>query len=427
MARNKNYVETFVEDNFFWMSNGQGRAVLHTFVNDRPKVISLDGAIQNVIAWAKSKEHPIKEKTASDLLDSLRLHHAHDVNNAPTKPRLFKDGHNLILNDWRPHKVADVKPSPIAPDAWHDLMFRMFPNDEQREHLDKWFAVLCMRPDWHLRHGIILRSTEHGVGKDVLLETIIGECVLGRNNYVGQSLSSITNRFNALIAGKRLVHVRELYRGQSDSADAMKQLVTSETIRVEEKYEQAYISDFYGAFAITSNDERPIALDTDDRRWFVPEIIEKRFPDEKLHADFFTYVIREFQFEDGGRRLGQYFEKICREFDEVSFNEFSNRPPMTHGKKALLKIDYTSEQKERLAQHLDTFKNDLVFRMSELKDYTLGFASNALHDGDIKEVLESQGFSYKPIRLGDGTTIKAWVHPICEATDVRYRKEWTLH
>ena len=224
MARNKNYVETFVEDNFFWMSNGQGRAVLHTFVNDLPKVISLDGAKQFVIAWAKEQERPIKEKTVSELLDSLRLHHAHDVKNAPTKPRLFKDGHNLILNDWRPHKVTPSAvsfTSLLPPLYWADFMYGMFPVREEREHIEKWLAVLCMRPDWHLRHGIILRSKEHGVGKDVLLETIIGECLLGRNNYVGQSLSAITNRFNALMAGKRLVHVRELYRGQSDSADAM--------------------------------------------------------------------------------------------------------------------------------------------------------------------------------------------------------------
>ena len=430
MARNKNYVDKFVEDNFFWMSNGQGRPVLHQFVKDRPRVISIEGAIQSLMSWAKDHEHPIKEKTASDLLDSLRLHHAHDVNNAPTKSRLFKDGHNLILNEWRPHKIANVEAKDTVPQRWHQFMQMLFPLDQEREHIEKWLAVLCMRPDWHLRHGIILRSLEHGVGKDVLLETIIGECLLGRNNFVGQSLAAITTRFNAIMSGKRLVHVRELYRGNSDSADAMKQLVTSETIRVEEKYEQAYISDFFGAFAISSNAERPIVLDPDDRRWYVPTLIKRFYNDDKTHADFFTDLIQGFQLGEDAMALAEYFEGICQKFDEMSFNAFSNRPPMTPDKGLLIKVDLLTEQKTQLREHLDFYKNSKVFRMSELKELSLSKKANVLHDGDIKDVLQSLGFTYKTIRIlnidDNIKPIKAWVHPSCEAQDVQWRKEWTF-
>lgn len=412
------FARQWANENYFYMTNGSGGAVLHHFVKDAPKAINIDGACRDLLITCRQYRFKITIKDAAEILKPTVLQHVHDRCNAPTQPRLFSDMGYLFLNDWRPHKIDHVgrHPENKPPANWVKFMEMLFPIQEEREHVEKWLAVLCNRPDWHLRHGLILRSIDHGVGKDMLLETIIGQCLLGRGNFYGAKLSDITGRFNALLAGKRLVHIRELYRGNSDSADALKQLVTSETIRVEEKYEQPYVSDFYAGFVITSNSERPIILEPDDRRWFVPQVISRYYKDDdSKHSEFFNQLVDGFTTGDDDIQLARYFEWLCVEHfsDAKVFDTFSNRPPVTQGKRDLVRADVKSEQLDEVIDWLDHLKGRYAFRLSTVKEEVGKRRSNVLTENDIKDAFEKCGISNKKLRVGD-KTVSCWVHPSME-------------
>lgn len=412
--KNKKKVQAFVDETFFWETSPSGKAVLKMFVEDTPRAISDMGAARFLQQHVnKELDDTLDAEDIAKFLGPITLQHVYGTKNAPTEKRLFNRGPYLFVNDWRPHKIHDVEPSDTAPEIWTQFMEMLFPVKAERDHIETWLAVMAMRPSWHLRHGIILRSIEMGVGKDVLLETIIGECVLGRNNFAGVSLTGVTGRFNALMAGKRLVHVRELYRGNSDSADALKQWVTSETIRIEEKYEQAYVSDFFGCFAISSNDERPIELEPDDRRWFVPTLLERHYKDKKEHDAFFTRLIDTFQHGDAAEKLAAYFEGICVKFTREGFDAFSNRPPMTKGKEDLIKYDLKTEQVEALKRWLEDRKGQFVFTMPNLVGELAKQRSNILKQNDVAAILKELGYEYSAQKTRDSlnTAIRVWMHP----------------
>ena len=403
MASLQKYAVDYINENFFYHANGQGKAILYTFVGDVPKVVALEGAVQLVENYLKKQGKTArKQDWIQEFFSAYELQHVYDQRNAPTKPRLYHEGHHLILNDWRPHKVFNVKPTDKAPDSWVEFMELLFPDQSEREHIEKWFAVITMRPDWRLRHGVILRSKDHGVGKDVLIETIIGECLLGRNNYNGVKLADATLRFNALLTGKRLIHLRELYRQSQKSADALKPLITSETIRIEEKYQQAYVSDFFGGWIVSSNDPRCLMLEPQDRRWFVPELITKPFADDdKKHKEYFLELIHKYLFGDDAEKLGRYFEGICQSFTEKTFAVFSSAPPMTEGKKDLISYNLLQDQKDSIRNYFDELRGRYIFRIDDVVEFlTKSRRSNLLTAEDLKDILVSLGFEFKQMRVG---------------------------
>lgn len=416
-STNKKYAKKYAEANYFWQANGSGTAVLHQFIHDTPTVVSLEGAVRDLVAWSKSKGQRITEISAEDILKKRSLQHVHTVKVAPTKERLYWDGPYLVLNQWRPHTIQNVEPSETAPDSWVDLITRLFPVEEERRHLEHWFALLTMRPDWQLRHGIILLSRVEGTGKDFLLELIIGEALLGKNNFVGVPLRRVTGQFNANLAGKRLVHIRELYRGGSSSADALKELITSETLTVEKKYEQPYVTDFYGQFVITSNELRPLELSASDRRWFVPTELKPIFDDPKELDRYFSQLLPHYRnSEDPSKstpdavQLAQYFEGICRKHyhDKLAFDLFSSRPPTTDAKKKMSKYDLRAEQMETLKEVLSEKADRYAFKMAKIKEALAKERTNLLLEADIREVLEELGCQYKQIRTADSEK-NAWL------------------
>lgn len=437
--KNFQIFKDWVFSNFFYQANGQGVPVLYTFVDDNPKVISVSGAIQLIASFIRENGWKWNERLVANFITfDTYLHHVHDVQNIPSEDKLISVGRHLILNEWRPHLISNVKPSVKAPDRYAQFMEMIFPDEAERKHIETWFAIMSMRPHWQLRHGLILRSNVQGVGKDMLIERIIGECILGKNNFSGIALRDVTTNFNALLSGQRLVHIQELYRNNVEkSADALKPLITNERLRIEEKFKAAYMTDFYGCFVISSNERRPILLEQKDRRWYVPDDMPKPFADDQdKHDAFFSELYRGFHYEDDAEMLASYYEGICRSFQDdpedvdqrhnYSFDAFSNMPPMTEAKKDLFKYDLRGEQFEHLKTWLDANKQYFAFRVDRLKEALSSRRTNVLLEQDIREALSSLGFNNKMMRVGENENQRYYVHPTYEnSTAPKQRSEWS--
>lgn len=74
----------------------------------------------------------------------------------------------------------------------------------------------------------------------------------------------------------------ELYDGETSRAyNRLKQAITDDTIRCEEKYEAPFDVNNHIHIVASSNSLRALKLSNKDRRWFIPGVTEKKRPLEK--------------------------------------------------------------------------------------------------------------------------------------------------
>jgi len=138
------------------------------------------------------------------------------------------------------------------------------------EHTLDWMAMVVgswIKPGWH-----ILITGKQGLGKDVIILPIVRALGAMATEIAG---SAITGRFNAW-AQARLVQVNEMRqttRATSTAHDQMNVLKlwdnSRETVRIDEKGAPVFEARNVFAMWLTSNEDVPIKLDPNDRRFVV--------------------------------------------------------------------------------------------------------------------------------------------------------------
>lgn len=178
--------------------------------------------------------------------------------------------------------------SPSTVDSWKgdagpflDYMERVFPDDGDREHLLKWVATLVARPEVRMTYSVLLISRSQGVGKTTLGEKILAPLVGLHNCSFPREKDISDSSFNGWLAKKRLVLVNEIYAGKSLKAyNILKQIISDKMIEVNEKFMRGYTVDNWAHVVACSNSFRALKIDTDDRRWLIPEVVEETQPEE---------------------------------------------------------------------------------------------------------------------------------------------------
>ena len=183
------------------------------------------------------------------------------------------------------------------PQPWLDLINRDLPREEEAYQALRWAATLIAKPEVRMLWAWLLMSKETGVGKTTIGETLGYQ--VGLDNFSAPSESEIEGNYNSWIAHKKLVLVNEIYAGNSYAmANKLKPLITDKMIRVTEKYEKAYAIDNYMQLISLSNDQRALKIAHEDRRWFVPEVAETKWPRNER--------VRFYEWRDKGPGNGQF-------------------------------------------------------------------------------------------------------------------------
>lgn len=404
-------VREFIGAEFFWETGANGMPRLCFWLDGKPVPTDLRAGADIVSSYCKANRVRL---TSVSVIDALNDYAPHILKreHRPQQERIFKRGHANIVNTWTPHSVSTCEPSSEPPELFAQLMRNMFPVTVEHDYMMRWLAVVAMRPAVPIRTSVILRSLAEGVGKDVLIAKVMGQHMLGRTHFVGLSLRSVKGEFNAPIAGKRLIHVEEVYSKDSTvNANKLKALVTNDELLVNEKYSQQYVTDFFGAFVVSSNDKRPLVLGAEDRRWFVPQIIEKVFATRDQTADFFGRLIESFERGNAAKELGAYFEHICRELeaerdgDTEGFFAVALRTP---AKDEVTQIDTSYEAEDTLRMILQTERKSAAFQVDTLLNY-LNRNGPRISKSQVLEVLRDEGYSSQTRRLGSGgAPMRAW-------------------
>jgi len=178
------------------------------------------------------------------------------------------------FNTWSPTRIkkckGDVKP-------WEDFLAKLFPVEADRNYLKRWIATLIARPTIRMKHGLLLISETQGVGKGTLMEKILAPLVGWHNTSVPSEKQIIDSAFNSWLVRRRLVLVHEIYAGHTKKAyDTLKSKVTDDTLTVNEKNRPEYENNNWTHFILSSNSHLALRLVKGDRRWFVPEVTERK-------------------------------------------------------------------------------------------------------------------------------------------------------
>ena len=228
---------------------------------------------------------------------------------------------------WNCYQPPNIKPLDGCSKPWTEFLVHLFPEPNDRAHVERWLATLIAKPDVRIRYGLLLISQTQGVGKNTLANVL--KKLLGSQNVSFPAEKSVTeSQFNGWLARKRLVFVAEIYSGASRAAyDKIKSAITDDYIEVNEKHEKARMMENWAAFILASNSPAALYLDSEDRRTLVPTVTEKTKPVEWWVA-FYQWLEG-----DGAGIILKWAQDYVA---ETGFVRTGDRAPMSTAKQAII-------------------------------------------------------------------------------------------
>jgi hypothetical protein len=183
-------------------------------------------------------------------------------------------------------------------------------NQKFFEYIWQWMASIVQHTKpGKIRTAIVLMG-DQGTGKNQFAE-IFGS-IFGQHYIQISSLHELTSNFNAQFENALLIHAAEaLWGGNKQEVGKVKALITDAKITIERKGKDSYSVDNYINIIFTSNEDWPVALDKDDRRYFVLKVSA----DQRNNTDYFGKLLD--QMDNGGR------EALLYELQQVDLKNFN--------------------------------------------------------------------------------------------------------
>jgi hypothetical protein len=281
------------------------------------------------------------------LHDEDRITVAH-MGMAIGRPRIYdaEDGSKAV-NLWTPRPRRASEPD----DREHIAAFLghieyLLPIEEERERFLDWLAHCEQRPEELPHHGWLFWTEAYGVGRNWLA------AVLARvwRGEVAASLdlaALIDSGFNGRIAGKRMAIVDEIHLNDSGRARyateaKLRQMMTAETRRINQKYGAEYDEQNCCRWLLFSNHADALPMPEEDRRFAVAQN-----PSEPRPPDYYAALYQRL-------KAPQFLEAVGAWLSERDVSRFNPgaKPPMNAAKR--LVIESTKPQLDRnLAELID--------------------------------------------------------------------------
>ena len=182
-----------------------------------------------------------------------------------------------------------------------------------------WMAHLFQKPAELPGVTLILKGRQ-GTGKGLVANTLIK--LVGPHAIHLTKMEQLTGRFGSHLADKLFVFADEaLWGGNKQDNGQLKAMITEDNFAVEPKGKECYPVQNYKRLIIASNEDWPVPLDLDDRRFTTLELRDSKVGD---HAYFKAL---HQQLDSGGREaLMDYFLKR----DISNFEPYSDKPFSRH-------------------------------------------------------------------------------------------------
>ena len=197
------------------------------------------------------------------------------------------------LNSWTGFSVQP------APGDWSNLKTHIHENvcdrnDSFFEWLLDWMAQIIQQPGRKSGSAVAFIGGK-GTGKTKVVEWL-SKAVAPYSITISQP-KHLTGSFNAHLHGKILLVAEEsFWAGDRQAASALKHLITSDTVMIEQKGKDAIEMSNHTRLIFTSNEKwvAPVDADGDSRRYFILRVADHR----KNDADYFAAI--DEQMNNGG-------------------------------------------------------------------------------------------------------------------------------
>ena len=259
--------------------------------------------------------------------------------------RLYRDG-LWDINLWHEPPYRRLPPSQNFHDqkcGFEDMLAFAIPDKTQRNHLLDWISWglqnEAQKPTW----SILLYSEEKGTGKSTIGEVL--EALFGADNTSAvNGIKSLTQRFAADVLSKKLILAEEVHiSSHSDEGNALKDIITSDRVTVEPKYQAAVTIPQKSCFLFTTN-HKPLWLEGGERRYYVIEVshdghalgpksehfgalvaqVKAEIADPQKLRDLYARLMSRIQggtFSPKNLRFAENATPIMRELQSTSGNE----------------------------------------------------------------------------------------------------------
>lgn len=201
------------------------------------------------------------------------------------------------LNTWRGFAVELAD----NPDGWSKLKSHLLNNVAQGDqggydYILNWLAFGVQRLDKRTGTALVLQGSK-GAGKSILI--VLYGHLFGTHKWVTAISDDIVGRFNAHLETTLLLGVEEAFAPQNRAADGtLKDLITADTLRVEDKFFSAWNAPNHLRIIMTSNNDQVVRADGFDRRYAVFEVLSPHQNAPDARRRYFGEMVE--QMESGG-------------------------------------------------------------------------------------------------------------------------------
>ena len=275
------------------------------------------------------------------------------------------------------HQQADLTPL-------HALFERLFPIVEEREIVLNWISHLIQRPYEKPTYHLLLTG-EQGTGKGTLCNSLISPLI--SNQLVSiNSYSQLTGRFSDILADNLLIVLDDCRRGSHNTATALKSLLTEKRVYIERKGLQGRMVNTYSRFVLNSNDKLPIPIESNDRRWFIPQYMNHAIDRKETQAFISSFI----------KWLESNIDCVYWYFMVRDISQFNPNDCVSTATKEALQDKSTPSLVEYIQDYINTVWP--YFSKAEINTY-LKQQSVRYTQSELSEAVEAIGYECKQIRV----------------------------
>lgn len=255
-------------------------------------------------------------------------------------------GKKIILKDglryWNSYHPSNIQPEKGDATPFIEFLDYLVPEELEKSHLLKMIAWTVRNPGKKLRHALLLRSARQGVGKSMLID--IWGTLLGERNVRKTTTEEMNSSYQAYVKETLLVVVEELNWGFGPTAyNNLKELITGDVARVNEKYLPQRDWPNHASFAFLTNIQAPIMIEEHDRRIFYINS-----PAEPKSKEYYGSFAR--WWKSNLQTIRWYMDLV----DLSTFDPYAP-PPMTVAKRDLI-VDSSDDLTIELATMIELRK-----------------------------------------------------------------------
>lgn len=296
-------------------------------------------------------------------------------------------------------------------------------NEEFYLYVRKWISMIFQHPD-EIHTSLVLIGSQ-GVGKNCFVEAL--GILLGIHYVLLSNISELVSNFNYHLKNAVLIHANEaLWGGNQRDIGILKAMITERTCLIEGKNKDKIMVKNFKHLILSSNEDWPVHLDADDRRFFVLRVSD----DHKEDQVYFSAIHEELKNGGYEALLYDLLNEDLKEFNPRRFPHSkdafdikirSASPTDKYIYHALKNGSFDVGQSSSLGLWEETISKEIVF-----KDHRAWCAKNGLkHSQDdpfskrLRKIIISTGDT-RPTE--NGTRVNKYTFPPLKIARAEFEK-----